>query len=78
LGWHADIVGRMLNNYHQFSLDDILYEMPLLDVYVLYSWAYYNSPIHQFSGIIMTNSYVAQESDNLLEELKMMKRKQHE
>ena len=47
--------------------------MPLLDVYVLYSWAYYNSPIHQFSGIIMTNSYVAQESDNLLEELKAMK-----
>jgi hypothetical protein len=76
LGWHCDIVGRMLSNYHQFSLDEILYEMPLIDVYVLYSWAYFNSPINQFNGIQMTNSYTAQESDNLLVELKEMKSKQ--
>jgi hypothetical protein len=73
LGWHCDIVGRMLSNYHQLSLNEILYEMPLLDVYVLYSWAYYNSPIHQFGGILMINSYVEQESDELLKQLKEMK-----
>ena len=50
--------------------------MPLLDVYVLYSWAFLNNPVHQFSGIQMTNSYTAQESDQLLKELKEMKAKQ--
>jgi hypothetical protein len=65
----------MLSTYHQFTLDEILYEIPLLDVYVLYSWAFFNAPIHQFNGIQMSNGYSAQEADRLMENMKKQETK---
>jgi hypothetical protein len=76
MGWHCDYVCRLLNTYHQYTLEYILYDLSMLDGFVLYSWAYANNPLHMFNGIQMVNSYATQEADNLLMELKEMKSKQ--
>ena len=42
---------------------------------VMYSWAYGNDSWHQFAGVYpIDGAYVGQEADNLLVELKEIKR----
>ena len=77
MGWYCDYVCRLLSNYHQYKLEQILYELPMMDGFALYSWAYYNNPIHQFNGIQMADGgYAGMEAKELLEELKEMKSNQ--
>jgi hypothetical protein len=73
MGWWCDVIFRILSTFHQYTLQEVLYELPLMDAFALWSWAYYNNPIHQFNGIQMVNGgYAGQEADKLLEELKEM------
>ena len=73
----VDYVCRLVKNYPQYTLDYILYELPMLRGWALYSWSYANEPMHQFSGIRMVDSYASREADSLYEELiKEMKMKQ--
>ena len=49
----------------------------MIQGFVLYSWSYYNNPIHMFNGIQMIGGgYSGQEADTLLEELKQMLHKE--
>lgn len=58
-------------------MEYVLYDLPMIQGFVLYSWSYYNNPIHMFNGIQMIGGgYSGQEADTLLEELKEMKRNQ--
>lgn len=51
-------------------------ELPMIDGWILYSWAFLNDPVHKFSGIYMKDSPEALESDDLLKELKEIYKKQ--
>ena len=54
-----------------------MFELPMLQGMILYSWAYANCPIHLFSGIQMVGGgYSGMEADELLRQLKEMKAQQ--
>jgi hypothetical protein len=76
MGWVIDYICRLYSTYHEYTLDHIMFELPMLQGMILYSWSYANNPIHLFSGIQMVKGgYSGIEADNLLEELKIMKAK---
>lgn len=54
----------------------ILNELPLLDAFVLYSYAQWSDPMNRFSGIKMVGGgYMGKEADKLLNELKEFNKK---
>lgn len=64
-------------SYPQFTKDYILYELPMIDGWILWSYSMFNDPVHKFSGIEMENGgYLGIESDILLNDLRAMKLKQ--
>jgi hypothetical protein len=57
--------------FNQYTWDDLIYEVPLGQVYMLYSWATANDPINRFGGIHMVGGgYKGTEADLLLAELR--------
>jgi len=58
---------------YNYELQYIMNKLPMLDGFVLWSWAYANDPVHKFGGIKMKNGgYLGDERDLLLDELKVM------
>jgi hypothetical protein len=53
-----------------------MFELPMIQGFILWSWSYANNPIHMFSGVQMAGGgYAGIESDELLRQLKEMKAK---
>ena len=78
VGWVADYVCRLLVAYHQYSFDYILYELPMIRGWILYSWAYSNDALNRFGGVRMVNGgYLGYEADKLYAELKEIAKKQN-
>jgi hypothetical protein len=77
MGWVVDYICRLKTSYSEYTLDYIMFELPMLQGMILYSWAYANCPIHLFSGIQMVGGgYSGMEADELLRQLKEMKAQQ--
>lgn len=64
-----------MRTYPTFTMDYVLYELPMLDGFLFYGWSYSNEPVHLFSGINVYNSPAEQESESLFHELKEIKEK---
>lgn len=62
--------------FHQYTFHQLMFDVPLKQVYAMYSWATLNDPMNRFSGIIMVNGgYLGNEADMLYEDLKKIMQK---
>ena len=74
-----EVIFRTLRAFPQYKTEELLYEIPLIQVFAMYSWAYANDGWHQFSGVYMPDGgYTGQEAESLLNELKQLKLKQQQ
>ena len=59
-----------MSTFSQYTMEELMYETPLLTVFVLESWAISNDPINRFGGIRMINGgFSGMEADKLYKEL---------
>lgn len=69
-GWLGDYCMCLLKNYQQFTMNYIMNELPMLDGWLLYSYAILNDPVHKFSGLQLKDGGPAgDEADALKKEL---------
>jgi hypothetical protein len=65
-----------MSTFPQYTYNQLLFEVPLGEVYAMYSWATANDPINRFGGINMINGgYLGREADVLYTELKEIMKK---
>lgn len=69
-GFVMDYCFKIFKNYHQFSWEYILFELPMIQGWLFYSYAVFDDPICRFSGVRPAISPQAMEYEKLFEEIK--------
>ena len=67
LGWLLEYVCRLLKTYPSFNREFVWDELPMIEGWAYFSWAYENDAMNQLGGVSRTSpSYIKQESEKLI------------
>lgn len=59
-----------LHRGYNYPIDYILFDLPSIQGWLLWSYDYMEDPVHKFGGLAMIKSPISRECDRLVDEIK--------
>jgi hypothetical protein len=66
IGFLLEYVGRLLHYYPSFTRQFVWDELPMVEGWAYFAFAYLDDPAHKFAGVKCNGGYVKQESERLI------------